>query len=297
MFIRGNILRRELCQLLIVASMGPRMFIRGNVSCAQPPAGESACFNGAADVHPRKPGRRVVCQRCPSGFNGAADVHPRKRKEGKGEGERERASMGPRMFIRGNEPRAPKDCRVRPASMGPRMFIRGNSNHRARIRARLRRFNGAADVHPRKLGAQQVRLHVEVAVASMGPRMFIRGNVTRARRRSRTWRRFNGAADVHPRKPAGWRVERKVLEASMGPRMFIRGNMRTKPDTASARSRLQWGRGCSSAETRAAWDEGWCSQRLQWGRGCSSAETRSTSRYGINSSSFNGAADVHPRKR
>src|SRR3990172_7799360 len=101
MFIRGNILRRELCQLLIVASMGPRMFIRGNVSCAQPPAGESACFNGAADVHPRK------------------------RKEGKGEGERERASMGPRMFIRGNEPRAPKDCRVRPASMGPRMFIRG----------------------------------------------------------------------------------------------------------------------------------------------------------------------------
>ena len=228
MFIRGNILRRELCQLLIVASMGPRMFIRGNVSCAQPPAGESACFNGAADVHPRKPGRRVVCQRCPSGFNGAADVHPRKRKEGKGEGERERASMGPRMFIRGNEPRAPKDCRVRPASMGPRMFIRGNSNHRARIRARLRRFNGAADVHPRKLGAQQVRLHVEVAVASMGPRMF------------------------------------------------IRGNMRTKPDTASARSRLQWGRGCSSAETRAAWDEGWCSQRLQWGRGCSSAETLNT---------------------
>ena len=62
-------------------------------------------------------------------------------------------------------------------------------------------------------------------VASMGPRMFIRGN--------------EDVLDRHAQPRA----------ASMGPRMFIRGNLTNMQRNVKGGLALQWGRGCSSAET------------------------------------------------
>ena len=59
-------------------------------------------------------------------------------------------------------------------------------------------FNGAADVHPRKLVRHKL-LRGQLA-ASMGPRMFIRGNVVAQVVARSDLIGFNGAADVHPRK-------------------------------------------------------------------------------------------------
>ena len=59
-------------------------------------------FNGAADLHPRKPGRRRRLELETCGFNGAADLHPRKPALGRPRAHRVGASMGPRIFIRGN---------------------------------------------------------------------------------------------------------------------------------------------------------------------------------------------------
>jgi len=105
------------------ASMGPRIFIRGYM----PPAAwttRPTSFNGAADFHPRilgdgtAPGpggmlqwgrgfssadtaarARALWRR--GGFNGAADFHPRIHQRPQQGPSQQRASMGPRIFIRG----------------------------------------------------------------------------------------------------------------------------------------------------------------------------------------------------
>ncbi len=317
MFIRGIELITSGRVKITMASMGPRMFIRGirriRAGCRRP----SSSFNGAADVHPRNRGRfalpirghvrasmgprmfirgirRRGSDRPPSRhrFNGAADVHPRNpTREWLQHHYCELASMGPRMFIRGIPQRA-GIAEARPiASMGPRMFIRGIVIRPPPFaRCGARRFNGAADVHPRnhRRAARRGRgrrasmgprmfirgIHpgkrdlLALAAASMGPRMFIRG-IRRGQggrlRPSTQWaadvhpgitsgerlrgRRFNGAADVHPRNPD--KVEQDIGSAP----------------------RLQWGRGCSSAESAGVGRVAPRGARLQWGRGCSSAES------------------------
>ena len=85
------------------ASMGPRLFSRGELSMYRLPANIIYCFNGAAAFQPRR-GRAVP--RLPY------DVV---------------ASMGPRLFSRG-EPAPNKAPPIPPpASMGPRLFSRGES--------------------------------------------------------------------------------------------------------------------------------------------------------------------------
>ena len=203
-------------------------------------------FNGAADVHPRN---RCTAKDRPgaSRFNGAADVHPRNRRPPPADyAVHARASMGPRMFIRGILRRAVAIAvTYREASMGPRMFIRGIDVQRERRRAGTTCFNGAADVHPRNPGSSPGA--GPRSGASMGPRMFIRG--------------------ICPRP----RANERGVRASMGPRMFIRGIAGADSTTAGA----------------TAW--------LQWGRGCSSAESSAVPGHDVLRSSFNGAADVHPR--
>src|SRR3990172_8531251 len=154
--------------------------------------------------------------------------------------------------------------------MGPRMFIRGNNDRRKGTLNSGSGFNGAADVHPRKRPGRD-----DPGVgraASMGPRMFIRGNLTPRQQADAPPDRFNGAADVHPRKLAKWRERERRLCASMGPRMFIRGNA-LEAIASKNHDVLQWGRGCSSAETPEASHITSLFASLQWGRGCSSAET------------------------
>src|SRR6516225_8585432 len=87
-----------------------------------------------------------------------------------------------------------------------------------------RRFNGAADLHPRKWIHQQWEC-LFMLMASMGPRTYIRGNGKSEPGLRGAEARFNGAADLHPRKcPGRPRKETKNPPASMGPRTYIRGN-------------------------------------------------------------------------
>jgi len=133
------------------------------------------------------------------------------------------ASMGPRVFTRGNQRRTfhgkhderplqwgHASSRVetevlsrlqsgKGASMGPRVFTRGNPN--------------------------TGELAVNNADASMGPRVFTRGNKERDRSTRGESRRFNGATRLHAWKP-GLAVAR-----------------------ASGFARLQWGHASSRVET------------------------------------------------
>ncbi len=110
--------------------------------------------------------------------------------------------------------------------------------------------------------------------ASMGPRTYIRGKNATTTVTFALTDGFNGAADLHPRKAA------KIIVVCVG-----------------RRSGLQWGRGLTSAERKtAAINAFGISLWLQWGRGLTSAE-RSFVKRRLNSFvSFNGAADLHPRK-
>ena len=251
--------------------MGPRMFIRGNEMIHRliyawlvASMGPRMFIRG----NPFPPSTRSAPA---DRFNGAADVHPRKRTGYKGHG-------GPNGRFNGAADVHPRKLEVptwrpgtRVASMGPRMFIRGNTKNEGVMRWLIRSFNGAADVHPRK---RMIRSEIEAeyecfnGAADVHPRKLQRQAIS-----GRASSGFNGAADVHPRK----------LDSPFSCGAWI--------------CPLQWGRGCSSAETTtppASCDRGRASMgprmfirgndessasttriiRLQWGRGCSSAETR-----------------------
>ena len=84
-----------------------------------------------------------------------------------------------------------------------------------------RRFNGAADFHPRIQGGQPPPWWTNLL----------------------QWGRGFSSADT----PLGGRVAQDK-GASMGPRIFIRGYMRTDENDNGTMA-LQWGRGFSSADT------------------------------------------------
>jgi len=58
--------------------------------------------------------------------------------------------MGPRMFHRGKASVHARNAALTTASMGPRMFHRGKRNLLSVVVPPMARFNGAADVSPRK---------------------------------------------------------------------------------------------------------------------------------------------------
>ncbi len=109
------------------------------------------------------------------------------------------ASMGPRVFTRGNPCRCSSIPLAQTASMGPRVFTRGNLDFPAIKR--------------------------DESNASMGPRVFTRGNWQRRpdSRRGKTllqWGHASSRVETHlrhRRDPPG--------SASMGPRVFTRGNL------------------------------------------------------------------------
>ena len=169
------------------ASMGPRTSIRGNVATRTEarPLPVLPRFNGAADFHPRKPDLRALEQGLP-----------------------QRASMGPRTSIRGNEDPAHRPHTGLPASMGPRTSIRGNAS----------------------VGSMAFRTD---GIASMGPRTSIRGNPGHPHVCSAALYGFNGAADFHPRKPAGAKF------TSMATEMLQWGRGLPSAETRPSRKREQ----------------------------------------------------------
>ena len=230
----------------------------------------------AAEIRRRRSGYHAVY-----GFNGAAAVQPRKcegGREGDGHG---CASMGPRLFSRGNV-RPARRHRRRHARLqwGRGLFSRGNgwrTSHRlpsidaalqwgrglfsrgnARaadgahgvpaagfngaaavqprkrigsadaVDAPMRRFNGAAAVQPRK-AAMPSQLDATAAAAGFNGAAACSAAETSAATcdelAAASTSRFNGAAAVQPRKRRRCRTrDFSQYDASMGPRLFSRGN-------------------------------------------------------------------------
>ena len=179
--------------------------------------------------------------------------------------------MGPRLFSRGRTSRAPYVTGPIHASMGPRLFSRG-----------------------RRLTQ---RLTFPSSLASMGPRLFSRGRL-RGRH-----------GPHHDRLTLQWGRGSSAAEGS-----FV--ILLESPENV-----LQWGRGSSAAEGKKLVSYVAGSAPLQWGRGSSAAEGRgpadhlqgrhpasmgprlfSRGRAAVVSTpevvvtSFNGAADLQPRK-
>ena len=169
---------------IVLASMGPRSFNRGNFMGVGSEVFGCSCFNGAAVFQPRKSLAAVATSGAYSNcFNGAAVFQPRKcfhagrkedgRKElqwGRGLSTAEMPGVGVPLSV------------MSAASMGPRSFNRGNVGNgshewglchalqwgRGLSTAEIwrsrrftppsgRRFNGAAVFQPRKSAAWETR--------------------------------------------------------------------------------------------------------------------------------------------
>ena len=269
--------------------MGPRLFSRGNRIVAIWRNPEYGCFNGAATLQsrksagPRKGPEWIGLQR--GRDSSVAEMMALQEHAGT---KSIFASMGPRLFSRGNHSRLPRSnwC----ASMGPRLFSRGNRP--------FGRSTGiaSASMGPRLFSRGNGRTagaSSPEASASMGPRLFSRGNARAelavdcqigfngaATLQSRKCERrgdqlydqlrFNGAATLQSRKYAAPRSTcPRWQSASMGPRLFSRGNWH-----ASGRAEGVW---------------------LQWGRDSSVAEIASKTPY-ASLERFNGAATLQSRK-
>ena len=262
--------------LVLVASMGPRLFRRGDQACAGALRGRAArlqwghafsgvetryrpmratpgigCFNGATPFQAWRRERQrqrqrqkaglqwghafsgvettggdVRCRRLARRFNGATPFQAWRHSSGvlaticwwvcfngatpfqawRPTGGRRRpappvpASMGPRLFRRGDFAVEAPDLAARRASMGPRLFRRGDLPY-------VRDESGA------------------VSTASMGPRLFRRGDAC--------------PSGPHTRRPL----------ASMGPRLFRRGDIAALRAPADISDQLQWGHAFSGVET------------------------------------------------
>ena len=117
------------------------------------------------------------------------------------------------------------EIRDRPASMGPRLFSRGNLQARANLVFSKLQLQWGRGFSAAETGERQLRRRTEWPDASMGPRLFSRGNhplcwaysLTQciASMGPRLFSRGNGGRGRSPF---------ASHRASMGPRLFSRGN-------------------------------------------------------------------------
>ncbi len=137
-----------------------------------------------------------------------------------------------------------------PASMGPRLFSRGNISKNLSCLWRPRLLQWGHDFSAVEIVAVRVTT-ISDTLASMGPRLFSRGNSTIVELRVCGWNGFNGATTFQPWKcgigisnsegpiKLQWGHDFSAVEigevgrqvvigdvASMGPRLFSRGNLR-----------------------------------------------------------------------
>ena len=276
--------------------MGPRSFERGNATRPDGDAWPHAGFNGAALVRARKcrDAERATSTMA-SSFNGAALVRAAEMVG------RYADRCGRRRFNGAALVRARK-CRRRRrrdrerASMGPRSFERGNRP--MRLDARTGSFNGAALVRAAEMLDRTAASTAERLACFNGAALVRAAEIVRATRRRRTvgtslqWGRARSSAEMsHDRMHAidaarrlQWgrarssrgnarslaRAHRRARRSFNGAALVRAAEMRR--DCRNARrvdARLQWGRG--SFEPRKSRDgtdaRATAEQSLQWGRG------------------------------
>jgi len=185
---------------LFVASMGPRLFRRGNCRISTPGIGRLDSFNGAT---PFQTWKFLVI----SGHFAALF-----------------ASMGPRLFRRGNHRRKRQLSSLTAASMGPRLFRRGNAVEGAvkpSMRALLQWGHAFSDVEMISWGAfGSIFTELQWGHAFSDVEIWRSGSACGSGAAC-----FNGATPFQT-----WKLPNVIneyiarLKASMGPRLFRRGN-------------------------------------------------------------------------
>ena len=133
------------------ASMGPRLFSRGNGTTVSGASESEVSFNGAATLQSRKltlhlgaAPRMLLQWGRDSSVAEIVIVTPEVAAEAA-------ASMGPRLFSRGNPSSENTGQMTKDASMGPRLFSRGNDAEKVLPDLIQLGFNGAATLQSRKL--------------------------------------------------------------------------------------------------------------------------------------------------
>ncbi len=228
-FIAGEDLAARRCVRRGCASTGPATFIAGETDMTICSAVRLARFNGAGDVHRRR-GRRA-CPRCCG---------------------RRLASTGPATFIAGEADRAGRPVRwPLPLQRGRRRSSPESSRAGRVLLLAHRRFNGAGDVHRRR-------------VPRAWPQVDQEGALQRGRRRS--------SPEREPR--ARVRTPRRE-DASTGPATFIAGERHPVASSVVPAVGLQRGRRRSSPERRVATEIPSSAGKLQRGRRRSSPERTS----------------------
>ncbi len=181
----------------------------------------------AAEIRPAGPARFAA----PPRFNGAATFQPRKFQSSFPNSRiRVRASMGPRLFSRGNLQRAGMIKTARSASMGPRLFSRGNF-----LTGWCRRVMGSAS-----MGATCAEIEYAagaIFICSFRGRDFSAAEMAIAELKRRATVHASWGRDFQPRKYGG-RTTRQA-------RLFNgAATFQPRNDSVSRRKqacRLQWG--------------------------------------------------------
>jgi len=179
LFSRGNTTPYSALVCSPVASMGPRLFSRGNDLKYQTDDGLTRCFNGATTFQPWKFYSAPVCPMCQEllqwghDFSAVEILFCPSLPDVPGA-----ASMGPRLFSRGNVMNQKKHLRNEYSFNGATTFQpwKSSRGHR-RIRALKRGFNGATTFQPWKSCDLIPLVYGRIGLASMGPRLFSRGNI------------------------------------------------------------------------------------------------------------------------
>ena len=204
-------------------------------------------------------------------FNGAVDLHRRRQGGGPRRRRQRGASMGPSIFIDGDDGRLSAPLELSVASMGPSIFIDGDASQTMRA-AR----GGWLQWGRRSSSTETASFHTRARAAAelqWGRRSSSTETGCRHRHGADDGPCFNGAVDLHRRRPGcHWGDRQQWSDASMGPSIFIDGD---EPAVTIAPG----------------------IRKLQWGRRSSSTETREHDGCSLSPACFNGAVDLHRRRR
>ena len=252
--------------------MGPRLFSRGNAWGWGSGAGDNWELLRGRDSSVAEISALFTLARGGPGFDGAATLQSRK-----SAGQKiviqilRRASMGPRLFSRGNADRRQAGIALTCGSTGPRLFSRGNHTRLVKAPGCGRGFNGACDSSVAEMAAA-FRAAIQSVLLQ--------------------WGRESSVAEITEE---GW-TARCGVKNSWGRDSSVAEMIPWRPPRSPSRP-LQWGRDSSVAEI---FGTGLASSKAACFNGAATLQSRKCRKAArdprCHRGGFNGAATLQSRK-
>jgi len=308
----------------IPASMGPRLFSRGNHITVVLGTGGASVLQWGHDFSAVE-----ILEICAASlpqiqsFNGATTFQPWKLGGALPVvAPRAMASMGPRLFSRGNAAHCAKEARAiiwlqwghdfsaveimgldspkaitDRASMGPRLFSRGNASRWPQGQMISRSLQWGHDFSAVEMARKRDGLTPSDS-ASMGPRLFSRGNSALSLLLRSQYPCFNGATTFQPWKCCLWDGQTLEKHQLQWGHDFSAVEMTDSEWSETRLVALQWGHDFSAVEI--AYDAAKSAApagALQWGHDFSAVEMlQINSKQVSRLQRFNGATTFQPWK-